>query len=120
MIGWEGQYQFPKGIIYTDPTSRDIHVNTRCVLLFSTSLQPESTFVSKQQPPIHMAGHRIKIAARLRPRLEYEIDDQGIQITHDQDGEGPSWICVPNPRDVTQIFRFPCVQFVSFLSGMAH
>ncbi|OJA15452.1 hypothetical protein AZE42_02215 [Rhizopogon vesiculosus] len=54
-----------------------------------------------------MAGaHKIKIAARLRPRLDHEIDDQGIQITHDQD-EGPSWICVPNPRDVTQIFRFP-------------
>ncbi|KAJ8594963.1 kinesin-domain-containing protein [Rhizopogon salebrosus TDB-379] len=55
-----------------------------------------------------MSGtHKIKIAARLRPRLEHEIDDQGIQITHDQDEEGPSWICVPNPRDVTQVFRFP-------------
>ncbi|KAG1888061.1 P-loop containing nucleoside triphosphate hydrolase protein [Suillus subluteus] len=55
-----------------------------------------------------MSGaHKIKIAARLRPRIEHEIDDQGIQITHDEDGEGPSWICVPNPRDVTQIFRFP-------------
>ncbi|KAG1805308.1 P-loop containing nucleoside triphosphate hydrolase protein [Suillus subaureus] len=55
-----------------------------------------------------MSGtHKIKIAARLRPRIEHEIDDQGIQITHDEEGEGPSWICVPNPRDVTQIFRFP-------------
>lgn len=55
-----------------------------------------------------MSGtHKIKIAARLRPRIEHEIDDQGIQITHDEDGEGPSWICVPNPRDVTQVFRFP-------------
>ncbi|KAG2143088.1 P-loop containing nucleoside triphosphate hydrolase protein [Suillus clintonianus] len=55
-----------------------------------------------------MSGtHKIKIAARLRPRIEHEIDDQGIQITHDEDGEGPSWIRVPNPRDATQVFRFP-------------
>lgn len=55
-----------------------------------------------------MSGtHKIKIAARLRPRIEHEIDDQGIQITHDEDEEGPSWICVPNPRDVNQVFRFP-------------
>lgn len=68
-----------------------------------------------------MSGtHKIKIAARLRPRIEHEIDDQGIQITHDEDGEGPSWICVPNPRDVNQVFRFPCVDFFSISSAVTY
>ncbi|KAG9313403.1 P-loop containing nucleoside triphosphate hydrolase protein [Chiua virens] len=52
-----------------------------------------------------MASHKIKIAARLRPRLENELDDEGIQITHTPDG--PSYISVPNPRDLSQVFNFP-------------
>ncbi|KAH7886963.1 P-loop containing nucleoside triphosphate hydrolase protein [Phlebopus sp. FC_14] len=52
-----------------------------------------------------MAAHKIKIAARLRPRLENELDDDGIQIIPSPDG--PSYINVPNPRDVTQVFNFP-------------
>ncbi|KAH0826644.1 P-loop containing nucleoside triphosphate hydrolase protein [Lanmaoa asiatica] len=52
-----------------------------------------------------MALHKIKIAARLRPRLEMELDDEGIQITHTSGG--PSCISVPNPRDLSQVFNFP-------------
>ncbi|KIK86017.1 hypothetical protein PAXRUDRAFT_831932 [Paxillus rubicundulus Ve08.2h10] len=52
-----------------------------------------------------MAAHKIKIAARLRPRLENELDDGGIQITHTP--SGPSCISVPNPRDISQVFNFP-------------
>lgn len=52
-----------------------------------------------------MASHKIKIAARVRPRLEHEIDDEGIQVTHTSGA--PSCISVPNPRDVSQIFNFP-------------
>ncbi|KAI6127555.1 kinesin-domain-containing protein [Pisolithus thermaeus] len=49
--------------------------------------------------------HRIKIAARVRPRLEHEIDDEGIQVSHTPGSL--SCINVPNPRDLSQIFNFP-------------
>ena len=52
-----------------------------------------------------MASHKIKIAARIRPRLEHEVDDEAIQVTHTPGGL--SCISVPNPRDVSQIFNFP-------------
>ncbi|KAF9225788.1 kinesin-domain-containing protein [Gyrodon lividus] len=52
-----------------------------------------------------MTSHKIKIAARLRPRLENELDDEGIQMTHTPGG--PSCISVPNPRDLSQVFNFP-------------
>ncbi|KAF9236661.1 P-loop containing nucleoside triphosphate hydrolase protein [Melanogaster broomeanus] len=52
-----------------------------------------------------MASHKIKIAARLRPRLQGELDDEGIQITHIPGG--PSCISVANPRDLSQVFNFP-------------
>jgi len=61
-----------------------------------------------------MASHKIKIAARVRPRLEHEIDDEGIQVAHTSGG--PSCISVPNPRDVSQIFNFPYVPVMSHLS----
>ena len=96
-------------------------VRTPFVLILCNQ-SPQVLPKSRRHPRRHMSGtHKIKIAARLRPRLDHEIDDQGIQITHDEDGEGPSWIRVPNPRDVTQVFRFPCVQFLSrrmLLDGM--
>ena len=64
-----------------------------------------------------MATHKVKIAARLRPRLESEIDDDSVKIVHpsnDSGGSssstsGGSFITVANPRDPTQIFKFPCV-----------
>lgn len=52
-----------------------------------------------------MTSHKIKIAARLRPRLENELDDGGVQIIHTPGG--PSCIHVPNPRDLSQVFNFP-------------
>ncbi|KAF8137524.1 P-loop containing nucleoside triphosphate hydrolase protein [Boletus edulis] len=52
-----------------------------------------------------MTSHKINIAARLRPRLDNELDDEGIQITHTPGG--PSCISVPNPRDLSQVFNFP-------------
>ncbi|KIM37196.1 hypothetical protein M413DRAFT_279239 [Hebeloma cylindrosporum] len=62
-----------------------------------------------------MATHKVKIAARLRPRLESEIDDDSVKIVHpsnDSGGSssstaGGSFITVANPRDPTQIFKFP-------------
>lgn len=51
------------------------------------------------------ATHRIKIAARVRPRLPHEIDDEGIQVSHTPGSL--SCISVPNPRDLSQIFNFP-------------
>ena len=52
-----------------------------------------------------MTSHKIKIAARLRPRLDTELDDGGVQIIHTPGG--PSCINVPNPRDLSQVFNFP-------------
>ncbi|KAH7912354.1 P-loop containing nucleoside triphosphate hydrolase protein [Hygrophoropsis aurantiaca] len=52
-------------------------------------------------------SQKIKIAARLRPRIHDEIDDSGINITHSSDPTIPSTISVTNPRDPSQIFNFP-------------
>lgn len=52
-----------------------------------------------------MTSHKIRITARLRPRLENELDDEGVQITRTPDGT--SFISVPNPRDLSQVFNFP-------------
>lgn len=47
----------------------------------------------------------VKIAARLRPKLPGEVDDDGLQIVRSEDGGAQ--ISVPNPRDVSQVFKFP-------------
>ncbi|KAG6810212.1 hypothetical protein H0H92_012858 [Tricholoma furcatifolium] len=52
-----------------------------------------------------MATARIKIVARLRPRIVGEIDDQSVQVLREASG---SMISVTNPRDPTQVFKFPC------------
>lgn len=51
---------------------------------------------------------KVRIAARLRPRIEGEIDDESIQVHRSEDG-GMSCMTVPNPRDPTQVFKFPYV-----------
>jgi kinesin family protein 22 len=68
-----------------------------------------------------MSGQKVKIAARLRPRLPQEIDDGAVEVIHASDSEvslsdgntgknrSGSFIAVPNPRDPTQIFKFPSV-----------
>jgi kinesin family protein 22 len=49
----------------------------------------------------------VKIVARLRPPIPGELSDQGIRIVAtDDDNELPS-ICVNNPRDHSQVFKFP-------------
>ncbi|KAK2464524.1 hypothetical protein APHAL10511_003503 [Amanita phalloides] len=53
-----------------------------------------------------MSTHKVRIAARLRPRIEGEIDDEAIQIQRSEDG-GMCYMIVPNPRDPTQVFKFP-------------
>ncbi|PPQ74075.1 hypothetical protein CVT24_012945 [Panaeolus cyanescens] len=60
------------------------------------------------------ATHKVKIAARLRPKIQGEIDDDSIKVVHASDNSGGStsssggsFISVPNPRDPTQIFKFP-------------
>ncbi|KXN84644.1 Kinesin-like protein KIF22 [Leucoagaricus sp. SymC.cos] len=58
-----------------------------------------------------MASHKTKIAARLRPPLPGEITDDNIAVHHSSDNSADStqgsYISVVNPRDVTQVFKFP-------------
>jgi kinesin family protein 22 len=49
---------------------------------------------------------RVKIVARLRPPIPGELSDDGIRIIPTDDG-GLSAICVNNPRDHSQVFKFP-------------
>ncbi|THG95584.1 hypothetical protein EW026_g6088 [Hermanssonia centrifuga] len=50
-------------------------------------------------------AYKVKIAARLRPPIYGEINDDGVQVVHNDDDI--SFISVPNPRDASQIFKFP-------------
>ncbi|EIM88681.1 kinesin-domain-containing protein [Stereum hirsutum FP-91666 SS1] len=54
-------------------------------------------------------AHKVKIAARLRPRLKGELQDEGVWIERSDDTSAgaASSICVTNPRDAHQVFRFP-------------
>ncbi|KAF9528644.1 P-loop containing nucleoside triphosphate hydrolase protein [Crepidotus variabilis] len=62
-----------------------------------------------------MSIHKVKIITRLRPRINGEIDDDSVQVVHASDNTSSSssstantsFISVPNPRDPTQIFKFP-------------
>ena len=63
---------------------------------------------------------KIKIAARLRPLIQGEIDDDSVKVIHPSDNttgsssstlSGTSFISVANPRDPTQVFKFPLVFF---------
>jgi hypothetical protein len=62
-----------------------------------------------------MRAQKIKVAARLRPRLGAEIDDGSVRVEHVHDIStgstvtGTSCISVANPRDPAQIFKFPSV-----------
>ena len=47
----------------------------------------------------------VKIVARLRPPIPGELSDDGIRIITGDDGL--SAICVNNPRDHSQVFKFP-------------
>jgi kinesin family protein 22 len=51
------------------------------------------------------SGQRVKIVARLRPPILGELSDDGIRIITTDDGF-PA-ICVNNPRDHSQVFKFP-------------
>ncbi|KAK0489541.1 kinesin-like protein [Armillaria luteobubalina] len=60
-------------------------------------------------------GQKIRIAARLRPRLNGEVDDDAIKVFHSLDDTGASsnsattqsFVTVPNPSNAAQIFKFP-------------
>ncbi|RDB30648.1 Kinesin-like protein KIF22 [Hypsizygus marmoreus] len=62
-----------------------------------------------------MATAKIKIAARLRPRLGGELVDDSVKVEHPSNetgessssGSSGSIISVTNPRDPTQVFKFP-------------
>ncbi|KAF5375666.1 hypothetical protein D9615_009354 [Tricholomella constricta] len=61
-----------------------------------------------------MATAKIKIAARLRPRLSGELDDESVKVILASDETGGSSssgsgsvISVTNPRDPSQVFKFP-------------
>lgn len=56
-----------------------------------------------------MAQHKVKIAARLRPAILGELDDNGVLINTDDDAK--SYICVSNPRDLSQQFKYPLVSY---------
>ncbi|EGO03669.1 hypothetical protein SERLA73DRAFT_83760 [Serpula lacrymans var. lacrymans S7.3] len=51
------------------------------------------------------ALQRIRIAARLRPRIDGEVEDTSIQVIHSD--QAASCISIANPRDPTQVFKFP-------------
>ena len=65
------------------------------------------------RPSTLMATAKIKIAARLRPMLPGEMDDDSVKVCHDWDGAGTSssgggsFMSVTNPRDTSQVFKFP-------------
>ncbi|KAF8650678.1 hypothetical protein AX16_005116 [Volvariella volvacea WC 439] len=52
------------------------------------------------------SSHRIRIAARLRPKIDGEVNDDAIQVVREH-SSGASFISVPNPRDPSQVFKFP-------------
>ncbi|KAL0579719.1 hypothetical protein V5O48_002283 [Marasmius crinis-equi] len=65
-------------------------------------------------------AHKVRIIARLRPRIDGEVDDGAIQVCHPTDNTaassnsfsstsaaGTSYISVPNPRDPTEVFKYP-------------
>lgn len=69
-----------------------------------------------------MTSHKVKIAARLRPRIANELVDNQISVVHSSNTTGASngdvstsstgggsYISVTNPRDPSQVFKFPCV-----------
>ncbi|KAI0067006.1 kinesin-domain-containing protein [Artomyces pyxidatus] len=51
------------------------------------------------------SAHKVRIAARLRPPIAGELNDDGVRIVPSDDGL--SAICVTNPRDPSQVFKFP-------------
>lgn len=70
--------------------------------------------------------HKVRIAARLRPRINGEIDDESVKVCRAAELDGNtsnngeasssslaataatgSFISVTNPRDPSQIFKFP-------------
>lgn len=69
-----------------------------------------------------MTSQKIKIITRLRPKIQGELDDDSVKIVHASDDTGDtststrggSFVKVPNPRDSTQIFKFPSVLIVLF------
>ena len=79
------------------------------------SSPPTRTFSSLST----MSTHRVKIAARLRPRINGEADDASVKVYNtpstslsDPSSSGSSntsFISVTNPRDLSQVFKFPCV-----------
>lgn len=89
-----------------------------------------------------MATAKVKIIARLRPKLPGEQSDDAVRVCHSEQtsalveasnntlgganvsgssnrsgagGGSFTGISVPNPRDVSQIFRFPYVSTASSL-----
>ncbi|KAJ6609058.1 P-loop containing nucleoside triphosphate hydrolase protein [Mycena sp. CBHHK59/15] len=60
--------------------------------------------------------HKVKIAARLRPRISGEPNDDAVQVHHPSadaaddsasSTAGATVIAVTNPRDPSQVFKFP-------------
>jgi kinesin family protein 22 len=70
-----------------------------------------------------MSTHKIAIAARLRPRLPSEQADDAIQVFQDRDDDdatstGGAHIAVTNPRDPSQVFKFPYVFTNHFVTSV--
>ena len=47
---------------------------------------------------------KIRIAARLRPKIQGEVNDEAVSVQNDDTG---SFVMVNHPRDQTQRFKFP-------------
>jgi len=72
------------------------------------------------------SAHKVKIAARLRPRLNGELDDESVKVYLGSEDTGESssvmgsgrFISVTNPRDPSQVFKFPCVISETTVKGI--
>ena len=72
-------------------------------------------------------SQKIKIAARLRPLIQGEIDNDSVKVIHPSDNtkgsshsasSSQSFISVSNPRDPNQVFKFPWGNFYHIKLGM--
>ena len=74
--------------------------------LFSPLINIWSTLLPSSSHRSTMSYSRVKIAARLRPAIPGEQHDKAIRVIRTDSGAA---ICVDNPRDPSQTFKYPSV-----------
>ena len=51
-----------------------------------------------------MSGRQVKILARIRPFIDGEVEDDGLNIVREN---GKSYVVVNNPKDASRTLTFP-------------